>query len=549
MLKNIGGYEFNEDSWLGTGSFATVYKGTHRISKEVVAIKEINIRKLRMKHGGLDEQKIIKSLTSEINTMRLLNHPNILRLENVIYEGDSVYMLVEYCSGGDIVSYMKSRKGMDLRGIGEENARKISIQIMSGLKHMHSLGIVHRDLKPQNILLSQPISKTTNPNWDGVTVKIADFGFARTLSSTQLTETICGSPMYMAPEILGNHKYTDNADLWSMGVILYEMLVGCPPFPAKSIMDLVRMYSVTTEVQLPIYINATKQCRDLVSSLLIVDARKRISWDDFFKHPWLVSEQNFIAQKQDETIIGSAPARLQMPHQHEDALLESFEIITDGSQQFETEKKPSCNKNEDEMIIELCHWNDISKTLIKLGESKWNLKYYIEGYVIYNHVVRTLKIVLETAISFIQKTVNMCKSVTTFAEIPREHTMIPHKGNAILIENVTDDRLKLLILQINASIQKCKYRSEDCRVLITMGVHCKTTEKLIMDTAISFGRQGKVYTDIENPRKAEEFYVDAAHLLESIIPFSNKDVKITLNRYIKFYNKRVEALREGGGKK
>ena len=142
MSKTIGDYEFSPDSWLGCGSFATVYKGHHRHTGLIVAIKEIDTRRL--------DFKCMKYLENEISTMKSLCHPNLLKLYEVIYKEHFVYIILEYCEGGDILAYIR-------RGLREDQMRQLARQIMEGLKYLRSLNIVHRDLKPRNILLTKSI--------------------------------------------------------------------------------------------------------------------------------------------------------------------------------------------------------------------------------------------------------------------------------------------------------------------------------------------------------------------------------------------------------
>lgn len=138
-------------------------------------------------------------------------------------------MVFEYCGGGDLSKYISQNKHLS-----EEMAKKFMTQLAAGLKYLHSLHIIHRDLKPHNLLL-------TSTNKEDHILKIADFGFAKTFDASTLSETVCGSPLYMAPEILKGQKYSSKADLWSVGTILFEMITGKPPFPARSTVELISM--------------------------------------------------------------------------------------------------------------------------------------------------------------------------------------------------------------------------------------------------------------------------------------------------------------------
>ncbi|XP_048449749.1 serine/threonine-protein kinase ULK1-like, partial [Rhincodon typus] len=140
---------------------------------------------------------------------------------------NSVYLVMEYCNGGDLADYLHS-KGT----LSEDTIRLFLQQIAGAMKMLHSKGVIHRDLKPQNILLSCTGGRKSNPN--NIRIKIADFGFARYLQTNMLAATLCGSPMYMAPEVIMSQHYDAKADLWSIGTIVYQCLTGKAPFQVSS---------------------------------------------------------------------------------------------------------------------------------------------------------------------------------------------------------------------------------------------------------------------------------------------------------------------------
>jgi serine/threonine protein kinase len=247
---------------IGKGAFSNIYKGYHQYSKEMVAIKEISLDTLN---------KYEKSLRRETQIMRHLNHPNIVRLiENIIDDKtDNVYLVMEYFPRGDFSKFLKKRP------LKEKYAIKYLKQIMEGMKYLLSHKIIHRDLKPQNILVSNT----------GV-LKITDFGFARYFDNDILIQTICGSPLYMAPEIMKNKKYDYKSDLWSIGIIFFEMLTGKPPFQARNIYELIRKIE-NDSIHIPSKFNLSRPCQNLLLSLLEKDPERRISWDDFFNHSLL----------------------------------------------------------------------------------------------------------------------------------------------------------------------------------------------------------------------------------------------------------------------
>uniref|UniRef100_A0A8C5QD82 Protein kinase domain-containing protein n=1 Tax=Leptobrachium leishanense TaxID=445787 RepID=A0A8C5QD82_9ANUR len=200
----VGKFEFNKKDLIGTGAFAAVYKGRH-LEKQgfQVAIKAINKRKLAKSQSVLGK---------EIKILKELKHENIVALYDF-----------KYCNGGDLADYLHS-----MRTLSEDTIRIFLIQIAGAMKLLHSKGIIHRDLKPQNILLTCAEGRRYNPN--NIRLKIADFGFARHLQYNMMAATICGSPMYMAPEVILSQHYDAKADLWSIGTIVYQCLTGRAPF-------------------------------------------------------------------------------------------------------------------------------------------------------------------------------------------------------------------------------------------------------------------------------------------------------------------------------
>ena len=249
---------------IGKGAFSNIYKGYDKKNKRMVAIKEICLDTL---------SKYKESIKRETKIMKNLNHPNIVKLYDTIIDdsSDNIYLVLEYFSRGDFSKFLKKRP------LKEKYAKKYLKQLSSGLKYLLDNKIIHRDLKPHNILVSNLGD-----------IKITDFGFARYFDNDMVIQTICGSPLYMAPEIMKNKKYDFKSDLWSVGIILYEMLFGHAPFKAKNIFDLMRQID-KNEIKIPRDTNITKDCKDLLLKLLKKNPDDRISWPDFFSHPWLDS--------------------------------------------------------------------------------------------------------------------------------------------------------------------------------------------------------------------------------------------------------------------
>lgn len=250
---------------IGKGAFSNIYKGYDKRTKKLVAIKEICLDTI---------SKYKDSIKRETKIMKNLDHPNIVTLYDTIIDDttDNIYLVLEYFGRGDFSKFLKKRP------LKEKFAKKYLKQLASGLKYLLENKIIHRDLKPQNILVSSLGD-----------IKITDFGFARYFDNDMIIQTVCGSPMYMAPEIMKKKKYDFKSDLWSVGIIFYEMLVGKTPFKAKNIFDLMRQIE-KNNIKLPDDIYVSPDCKDLLFKLLKKEPEDRISWDDFFNHPWLQSE-------------------------------------------------------------------------------------------------------------------------------------------------------------------------------------------------------------------------------------------------------------------
>jgi len=245
---------------IGKGSFSKVYKGYNILTGDIVAIKKID---LDMK------PLMIKRLKMEIEIMKTLKHKHIVKLYDVIYDEYYAYLIMEYSHCGDLANYLKGRP------LKEKFAQKYSRQLASAMKYLIGRNIIHRDIKPQNILVF-------NKN----TIKLTDFGFARYFDKTIMVETLCGSPLYMSPEIIKYKKYSHKADLWSIGVIIYEILTGRPPYRAKTHYELAKKIE-NSPIFLPKMIPLSKTCTDLLLKLLQKESNNRISWQDFFNHDWI----------------------------------------------------------------------------------------------------------------------------------------------------------------------------------------------------------------------------------------------------------------------
>ncbi|XP_062209670.1 serine/threonine-protein kinase ATG1a-like isoform X2 [Phragmites australis] len=264
----VGEYEMQR--MVGKGSFAEVFLAAHRRTGAPVAVKAID-RELvdkRVHDGILQEREILNSF----------DHPNILRLLDTIDTGKVLNLVLEYCDGGDLDSFLNKHGRLP-----EATAKDLMRQLAEGLKVLRGRNIVHRDLKPQNLLLST--------NGDAIILKIGDFGFARSLMHENLAATICGSPLYMAPEIWQGKDYDAKSDLWSVGVILFQLVTGKLPFSGSNYYQLRQNILASDELSFPSEIEADlcPDCIDLCRRLLRRDPMKRISFEEFFNHKFLAT--------------------------------------------------------------------------------------------------------------------------------------------------------------------------------------------------------------------------------------------------------------------
>ncbi|KAK4274492.1 hypothetical protein QN277_017701 [Acacia crassicarpa] len=259
----FGKYEMGR--LLGKGTFAKVYHGKQIATGESVAIKIVSKEQVR-KEGMMDQIK------REISVMRLVRHPNVVELKEVMATKTKIFFVMEYVRGGEL--FAKVARGK----LKEDVARKYFQQLISAVDFCHSRGVSHRDLKPENLLLDE--------NED---LKISDFGLSALPEHHRqdgLFHTQCGTPAYVAPEVLRKKGYDGSkADIWSCGVILYALLAGFLPFQNENIMS---MYSkvLKAEFQYPPWFSA--ESRRLISKILVADPERRATIPAIMRVPWFL---------------------------------------------------------------------------------------------------------------------------------------------------------------------------------------------------------------------------------------------------------------------
>ncbi|KAM8758211.1 serine/threonine-protein kinase DCLK3 [Rhynchonycteris naso] len=252
---------------IGDGNFAVVKECRHRETGQAFAMKIIDKSKLKGKEDMVD---------SEIFIIQSLSHSNIVKLHEV-YETDAeIYLIMEYVQGGDLFDAI-----IENVKFPEHTAARMFTDLCKALVHMHDKNIVHRDLKPENLLVQRNEDKST-------TLKLADFGLAKHV--VRPVFTVCGTPTYVAPEILSEKGYGLEADMWAAGVILYILLCGFPPFRSPE-RDQDELFHIIQqghfEFLAPYWDNISDAAKDLVSRLLVVDPKKRYTAHQVLKHPWI----------------------------------------------------------------------------------------------------------------------------------------------------------------------------------------------------------------------------------------------------------------------
>ncbi|XP_032766743.1 serine/threonine-protein kinase DCLK3 [Rattus rattus] len=252
---------------IGDGNFAIVKECKHRETRQAYAMKIIDKSQLKGKEDIVD---------SEILIIQSLSHPNIVKLHEVYETEAEIYLIMEYVQGGDLFdAIIESVK------FPEPDAAVMITDLCKALVHMHDKKIVHRDLKPENLLVQRNEDKST-------TLKLADFGLAKHV--VRPIFTVCGTPTYVAPEILSEKGYGLEVDMWAAGVILYVLLCGFPPFrsPERDQDELFNIIQLGQfEFLSPYWDNISDAAKDLVRNLLVVDPKKRYTAHQVLQHPWI----------------------------------------------------------------------------------------------------------------------------------------------------------------------------------------------------------------------------------------------------------------------
>ena len=262
--------DFKIGTKLGQGTFSKVCQGIHLPTGEKVAIKIMSKDQIKEKSDKIRIEK-------EINIQKKLHHQNIVQQYAIIETDSTIYIISEYCSGGELFDYIVSK-----RKLYEVEACRIYQQLISGLEYLHKQRICHRDLKPENLLFDSKHN-----------LKIADFGLSNDYHKGKLS-TPCGSPCYAAPEMVTGRKYGGTSvDIWSSGIVLYTMVCGFLPFEDDN-QNILFGKIAKGLFSLPSFLSVS--CKDLLKKILVTDPKKRYGFEEIKHHPWFLSVNNVMGK-------------------------------------------------------------------------------------------------------------------------------------------------------------------------------------------------------------------------------------------------------------
>jgi len=271
--------DFTDAGFLGSGHYASVYRGKNRSTGQAIAVKKVNKKLTR-----------VESLKLEVEALRkMAGHPNIVELYDVYLDDDHMYLVLELLAGGELFDRIVSSGAYS-----ERDAAFHMRKIGSALQYMHSKGIVHRDLKPENLVLVDNTPESA--------IKISDFGLSKILKDDEeVMMTICGTKAYSAPEVGFGYRqagvprndsgYSAKVDMWSLGVILYVIVAAYHPFDPHGVDDdrtiWSRIVACKWDFNDQVWETLSDSLKDLLRKLIEPDPDKRLSADEFLQHPWL----------------------------------------------------------------------------------------------------------------------------------------------------------------------------------------------------------------------------------------------------------------------
>nr|XP_044996028.1 calcium/calmodulin-dependent protein kinase type 1B isoform X2 [Jaculus jaculus] len=275
-------YEIREK--LGSGAFSEVMLAQERGSAHLVALKCIPKKALRGKEALVE---------NEIAVLRRVSHPNIVALEDVHESPSHLYLAMELVTGGELFDRIMERGSYT-----EKDASHLVGQVLGAVSYLHSLGIVHRDLKPENLLYATPFEDSK--------IMVSDFGLSK-IQAGNMLGTACGTPGYVAPELLEQKPYGKAVDVWALGVISYILLCGYPPFYDESDPELFsQILRASYEFDSPFWDDISESAKDFIRHLLERDPQKRFTCQQALQHLWISGDAAL-----DKDILGSVSEQIQ----------------------------------------------------------------------------------------------------------------------------------------------------------------------------------------------------------------------------------------------
>ncbi|KAI0630059.1 kinase-like domain-containing protein [Trametes polyzona] len=299
---------YDIDKALGKGTFATVFKALRRNEGKFYAVKVIELKKLRNDWTNAGTKGVkLEDIDKEIRILQRLQHPNVCELKEFFLDDNALSLVLEWVPGGDLLGHLLQNYRED-KLMPERRAQHLTYQICKALAYVHSRGIAHRDLKPENVLLTKD-----NPP----IVKVADFGLAKAIDGESILKTICGTPVYLAPEVVtqGGQGYSVLVDSWSVGVIVFSMLTLKMPFHGET----TECFTADTTHRVPqwhlLYARrASAEAEDFLRSLLENDPEKRMNMSDACYHPWLAEQVERDLNIPPENPLPPSPSPVGAPH-------------------------------------------------------------------------------------------------------------------------------------------------------------------------------------------------------------------------------------------
>uniref|UniRef100_A0A8C7DGT7 Calcium/calmodulin-dependent protein kinase 1Da n=1 Tax=Oncorhynchus kisutch TaxID=8019 RepID=A0A8C7DGT7_ONCKI len=251
------------------GAFSEVVLAQERSTGKMFAVKCIPKKALKGKESSIE---------NEITVLRKIKHENIVALEDIYESSNHLYLIMQLVSGGELFDRIVE-KGF----YTEKDASTLIRQVLDAVDYLHKLGIVHRDLKPENLLYFNPQDESK--------IMISDFGLSKMEGSGDVMSTACGTPGYVAPEVLAQKPYSKAVDCWSIGVIAYILLCGYPPFYDENDSKLFeQILKADYEFDAPYWDDISDSAKDFIGSLMEKDPAKRFTCDQALRHPWIAGD-------------------------------------------------------------------------------------------------------------------------------------------------------------------------------------------------------------------------------------------------------------------